>query len=119
MIRIVTEHIGWKLFSLLAALVLWGTFVGEVEVATSVPVTVAYRNIPPDLEITAEPPASLFLKLRGPSARLTTAELGRIGLSLDLKGATKPGEQTLSIGADELGLPRESRWFVWSLRRFV
>ena len=105
MIRIVTEHIGWKLFSLLAALVLWGTFVGEVEVATSVPVTVAYRNIPPDLEITAEPPASLFLKLRGPSARLTTAELGRIGLSLDLKGATKPGEQTLSIGADELGLP--------------
>ena len=105
MTRALTDNIGWKLFSLGAAVVLWGTFVGEVEVATSVPVSVAYRNIPPDLEITADPPESLFLKLKGPSARLRAAELEQIGLALDLKNVTKPGERTLSIGEAELGLP--------------
>ena len=103
--RALTENIGWKALSLLAAVVLWSTFVGEVEVATNVPVSVAYRNVPADLELTADPPESLFLKLKGPSARLTAAELKQIGLALDLKNVTKPGEQTLSIGESELGLP--------------
>jgi hypothetical protein len=103
--RALTENLGWKLFSLAAAFILWSTFVGEVEVATSVPVRVAFRNISPDLELAADPPDSLFLKLKGPSARLGAAELGRIELALDLKNANKPGEQTLNIGATELGLP--------------
>lgn len=103
--RVLTENLGWKLFSLAAAFALWVTFVSEVEMATSVPVTVAYRNMPPDLEITTDPPDTLFLKLKGPSARLRTADLGRVALALDLKNANKPGEQTLPISESELGLP--------------
>lgn len=105
MTRALTENIGWKLFSLGAAVVLWGAFVSEAEVATSVPVTVVYHNIPPDLELTADAPENLFLKLKGPSARLRAEDLSNIGLALDLKNATNPGERTIFIGEAELGLP--------------
>ena len=69
------KNLGRKLFSIGAATLLWFVFVGRSEIATSIPVMVQYRNIPPDLEITADPPDRLFMKLRGPVSRLSAAEL--------------------------------------------
>jgi YbbR domain-containing protein len=103
--RALTDHFGWKLLSLAIAVALWFMFVGEAEVATSMPVVVRYRNAPADLEITTEQPNRLFMKVRGPVSRLSAASLAETALVLDLANVHSPGEQTLSIDEGELGLP--------------
>lgn len=103
--RAVVSNVGWKLLAVVSAFVLWRLFVGETELATSIPVAVQYRNMPPDLELTADPPERLFLKLRGPASRLNPSDLTRTVLLVDLKNAMAAGEQTITITEQELGLP--------------
>jgi YbbR domain-containing protein len=100
-----TSNIGWKLLAIASAVLLWWLFVAETEVATSIPVVVQYRNIPADIEIMADPPERLLLKLRGPASRLSPSQLSGTVLVFDLKNTSSAGEQTITIGAQELGLP--------------
>ena len=92
--RLLTRHLGWKLMAVVSAILLWTMFVAQTEVASSIPVVVQYRNIPPDLEITADPPERLLLKLRGPASRLGASELAKTVLVFDLKNVSTAGEQT-------------------------
>lgn len=103
--RRLTDHLGWKLLSLVTALALWYWFVSEAEVAVSIPVVLEYRNIPPDLEITSGHLDRIFIKVRGPRPRVNVEALSRTTLALDLSRASKAGEQTVSITELELGLP--------------
>ena len=103
--RTLLNNLGWKLLAISSAFLLWGLFVAQTEVATSLPVVVQYRNIPADLEITADPPDRLLLKLRGPASRLSASELSQTVLVFDLKDVHTAGEQTITIGERELGLP--------------
>ena len=103
--KALTRNPGWKLLAIASAFVLWVLFVAETEIATSLPVVVQYRNIPPDLEITADPPERLLLKLRGPASRLRTAEMSRAAVVFDLKNVHSAGDMTMTIGERELGLP--------------
>jgi YbbR domain-containing protein len=103
--RILTSNIGWKLLAGSSSVLLWTLFVAQTELATSIPVVVQYRNVPPDLEITSDAPERLLLKLRGPSSRLGASELSQTVLQVDLKNVHAPGEQTITIGERELGLP--------------
>ncbi|MBC8164444.1 MAG: hypothetical protein H7Y20_01085 [Bryobacteraceae bacterium] len=103
--RALTEHLGWKLLSLLAALGFWYLFVGESEIAASLPVMVQYRNVPADLEITTDQPTRLFMRVRGPSSRVTASSLSSAALVLDLRGIHSPGEHTFPITANDLLLP--------------
>lgn len=103
--RALTRNLPWKLLALGASLVLWYVFAGEVEVATSLPVVVQYRNIPQDLEISSEPPERIFLKLRGPAARLRGEDLAQATVVLDLSSVAAPGEQTFAIDPETIGLP--------------
>jgi YbbR domain-containing protein len=105
MMRLITEHLGWKLFSLAASIGLWYAFIGEAEVASSIPAVVRYLNVPSELEITSEAPERLFLKLRGPATRLAASELAQITLALDLRNVHGSGEQTFTITEQTLGLP--------------
>jgi len=103
--RMLTENLLWKLFSLAVAFGFWWALAGETEVATSVPASVQYRNVPPELELNTDDIQRLFLKVRGPAARLSTASLSQTMLVLDLENATQPGEQTFTIGPKNLRLP--------------
>ena len=103
--RMLTENLLWKLFSLAAAFGFWWALAGETEVATSVPASVQYRNVPPELELNTDDIQRLFLKVRGPAARLSTASLSQTMLVLDLENATQPGEQTFTIRPRNLTLP--------------
>jgi YbbR domain-containing protein len=103
--RTLTRNIGWKLLAIASALLLWTLFVAQTEIATSIPVVVQYRNIPPELEVTADPPERLLLNVRGPASRLSASELSQAVLVLDLRNVHGPGEQTITIGERELGLP--------------
>jgi YbbR domain-containing protein len=103
--RILTENLGWKLVSLVAAFCAWLGLAGQTEVATSVPAIVQYHNVPSELELSTENFDKLFLKVRGPFTRLTTAALTEVALKVDLANVGKPGEQTFSVGPDNLSLP--------------
>jgi len=103
--RRLTDHTGWKLVSLLAAVTLWYLVVGDTEVAVSIPVVLEYRNIPPDVEITSDHIDRLFIKVRGPRPRVSVSALTGTSLALDLSRASKVGEQTVTITERELGLP--------------
>ena len=51
-------------------MVLWVLVASEPELSTFVTVPLAYKNLPDDLEISAEPVNSISLELRGPSGEL-------------------------------------------------
>ena len=69
-LRWITENLGWKLLALAIAVVLWVLVASEPELSTFVTVPLAYKNLPDDLEISAEPVNSISLELRGPSGEL-------------------------------------------------
>jgi diadenylate cyclase len=103
--RMLTENLGWKLFSVAVATSFWWAVSGQTEVATAVPAAVRYRNVPSDLELSGDHIERLFLKVRGPATRLAASSLAQTTLVLDLGNALKPGEQTFTITQENLTLP--------------
>jgi hypothetical protein len=105
MIRFLTDNLGWKLLSLAIAWGLWAAYMGEAEIATSIAVPLQYRKLPRDLEISTDLADRIYLKVRGPSTRLTPASLAQSAIVLDLGSVTRPGEQTFSINSSNVSLP--------------
>lgn len=103
--RMLTDHLAWKLVSLAIAALLWYFVAGQTEFATSIPAAVQYRNVPPELELNVEPVERLFLKLRGPATSLTPTALNQTALVLDLRSVNSPGEQTFPVDRTSLALP--------------
>jgi len=107
--ELVTEHIGWKLLSLLIAVVLWAVVASEPELSTFATVRLEYRNLPDELEVSSEPVATVSLELRGPSGELgANGESVHPAVILDMAG-TQAGERTFSIGDGSVRLPRGVR----------
>lgn len=105
MTRLLTENAVWKLSALVISAGLWYAFVGETELAASVPVAIQFKNVPSDLEVTAEPIDRVFLRLRGPATRLNAGNLTQVTVRLDLADIHKEGERTFSLGPGNLQLP--------------
>jgi YbbR domain-containing protein len=103
--RFLTTNFGWKLFSLLLSVGLWFAFIAESEIATSITVPVEFKNLPKDLEISSDVPDRLNLKVRGPSARMRSAELLQSSVMLDLASIARPGEQTFTLDQSTVDLP--------------
>jgi YbbR domain-containing protein len=104
MIQFLTRNLGWKLLSLLIAVVLWIAVAREPEVATSLSVPVDFRNMRDDLDIDGNLPDRVRLEVRGPSGRLTRDNLSAVAVVLDLSDA-HAGERTYSIRGRNLNLP--------------
>lgn len=105
MTRLLTENTGWKFAAVVISAGLWYSFVGETELATSVPVAVQFRNVDPNLEVTSEPLDRIFVRLRGPATRLNASSLAHLIILFDLDDIDKPGERTFSLGAGNLQIP--------------
>src|SRR5580704_11151811 len=104
MIQLLTRNLGWKLLSLLIAIVLWISVAREPEVATSVSVPVEFKNPRDDLDISGDLPDRVRLEVRGPSGRLTRDSLSTVAAMIDLSDA-QPGERTYTIRGRNLNLP--------------
>jgi YbbR domain-containing protein len=91
------DNIGWRLFSVGAAVVLWITFVGSPELVRSVSAPIEFRRMPQELEISSEVPDNVYLEVRGPSARLHSVDLSGTTVVLDLGGVNRSGEHTFTI----------------------
>ena len=104
MIHLLTRNLGWKLLSLLIAIVLWLAVAREPEVATSLSVPVDFKNMRDDLDIDGNLPDRVRLEVRGPSGSLTRDNLATVAVVLDLSDA-QAGERTYSIRGRNLNLP--------------
>jgi YbbR domain-containing protein len=102
--KLFTRNLGWKLLSLLIAVLLWVAVAREPEVATSLSVPVDFRNMRDDLDIEGSLPDRVRLEVRGPSGRLTRDNLSAVAVVLDLSDA-EAGERTFSIRGRNLNLP--------------
>jgi YbbR domain-containing protein len=99
-----TQNLGWKLLSLLLAVLLWLAIAREPEVATSLSVPVEFKNMRDDLDISGNLPDRVRLEVRGASGRLSRDNLSTVAVVLDLSDA-HAGERTYSIRGRNLNLP--------------
>jgi len=103
--RALTHNLGWKLLSVLLAVLLWIAVEGEPELVTVQSVPVFYRNVEPTLALVSSPPATVRLELRGPSDVLSHDNLSNVALLLDLAGQTEPGEKVFPVSRTNVTLP--------------
>lgn len=106
-----TENFWWKVLSLVIAFLLWWVVASEPELSVFVTVPLTYKNLPDELEISAEPVNSISLELRGPSGELRN--LGDTGtlrpaIIVDMAGV-RSGERTFPIGDGNVRLARGVR----------
>ncbi|HUI53582.1 MAG TPA: CdaR family protein [Bryobacteraceae bacterium] len=107
LLGLVTQNFGWKLLSLVIAVVLWALVASEPELSTFATVGVEYKNLSDDLEISSDPVSSVRLELRGPSGELRGLGSGGVHpeLVLDMSGV-QPGERTFPITDQNVKLSR-------------
>ena len=100
-----THNLGLKLFSLAAAFGLWLSYSGSRELTTSLPVSVQYRNIPKNIEISSNIVEQVHLILRGPAPLLARLSAAQLPVVIDLAEVSRPGTNTFTISRVNVGLP--------------
>jgi hypothetical protein len=106
---ILVHNLGWKLLSLVSAVVIWALVASEPELATFTTVRLEYNHLPEDLEISSEPVSTVVLELKGPSGELRgTGEGMKPAVVLDVSGEGA-GMHTFTIGDGNVRLARGVR----------
>jgi YbbR domain-containing protein len=105
LVRALTRNFGWKIGSLVLAVLLWFAIVGEPEMATTHAVPILYRNLPQEMLIGSDALDTVRLELRGPAGRLTAGSLADLAVVLDLSNVKGPGEQTFTLSDSDLRVP--------------
>jgi YbbR domain-containing protein len=98
------SHLGLKIVSILLAVLLWLTVAREPIVERTVRVPLQFQNIPDQLEIVGDPPASADVRVRGSSGVVSRVEAGEIVAVLDLRGA-RPGTRLFHLVAEDVRVP--------------
>ena len=104
--RLVPKNLGWKLGSLLLAILLWLAFSATPDIVSTHTAPILYRNLAPSLLVTGDAPENIHVELRGPAGQLTAASLADTVALFDLASVGGPGERTFTISDANLNLPR-------------
>jgi YbbR domain-containing protein len=104
--RLAPKNLGWKLGSLLLAILLWLAFSATPDIVTTHTAPILYRNLAPSLLVTGDAPENIHVELRGSAAQLTAASLAETVVLFDLASVSGPGERTFTISDANLNLPR-------------
>jgi YbbR domain-containing protein len=102
--RHVFHNIGLKITSLLIATGLWLAVSSEPPSETAVNVSIVFRNMPGDLEISSESIPSAQIRVRGPERSVRRLQPADVHAEIDLTGM-KPGERTFDLTANQISLP--------------
>jgi hypothetical protein len=103
--RLFTENIPAKLFSILIAFLLWVALVDEPELIETVTVPVEYRNLASFLDLSPDSPSRIQLQVRGPRGRLNEVSPDKTNIVLDLGGMDQPSARTFTIQENTINLP--------------
>ncbi len=103
------DHLGLKLFSVLAAILLWLVFVEAPELTSSISVPVEFKNFPAGLDTGTEMPDDVQLQIIGPRDLLASSGLAKTAVVLDLSNFNRPGERTYNVAESVYGLPSRVR----------
>jgi YbbR domain-containing protein len=98
------RNLGLKVLSLVLATVLWGAVTRDQVVERSLRVPLEFQNVPADLEITADPPTAVDVRVRGPSSLLSRLQPGEVVAVVDLRGA-RPGQRLFHLLTEEVRVP--------------
>jgi YbbR domain-containing protein len=104
-----TRNLGWKIFSIGVAMLLWVTFARDPELGALIAVPVEYKGMPENLEISSDAVNTVTLDVRGPAEKLRLFSAAPSGVVLDFSTILKAGEQTFQIDERNVSLPTELR----------
>ncbi|HCC57142.1 MAG TPA: hypothetical protein DEQ47_07740 [Solibacterales bacterium] len=104
--RFLFHDLGWKLASLLLAIVTWGLVSAEPEIETVLSVPVQYANRSPNLEVSSDYRETIKLELRGSRGRLRDLNNTKTAVVLDFSNVHEAGERTFPVTWRNAGLPR-------------
>jgi YbbR domain-containing protein len=93
-----------KVLAVALAALLWLTVAGEHIVERSLRVPLEFRNIPAGLEIVGDPPATVDVRMRGPSGTLSRLDPGEVIVVLNLQNA-RAGSRLFHMRTDEVETP--------------
>ena len=98
------RHLGLKVVAIALATLLWLSVAGEHVVERIMRVPLEFRNIPAELEVVGDPPATVDVRLRGSSGLLSRLEGTDVVAVIDLSSA-RPGSRLFHIRSDEVRAP--------------
>jgi YbbR domain-containing protein len=98
------RHLGLKIVAIALATLLWLSVAGEHVVERIMRVPLEFRNIPAELEVVGDPPATVDVRLRGSSGLLSRLEGTDVVAVIDL-AAARPGARLFHIRSDEVRAP--------------
>ena len=98
------RHLGLKVVAIALATLLWLSVAGEHVVERIMRVPLEFRNIPAELEVVGDPPATVDVRLRGSSGLLSRLEGTEVVAVIDLATA-RPGARLFHLRADEVRAP--------------
>jgi len=102
--KIILENLGMKLTAVFLSIFLWifVTSRGQSEISLDVPI--AFKDIPPGIEIVSQSDKVIGLNMRGQERLLKNIKPSDISVSVDLSKA-KPGESMYYIHRDDMRIP--------------
>lgn len=98
------RHLGLKFLSIALAVGIWLVVGDQRSVERSVRVPLEFHNVPEGLELVANPPDTVEVRLRGASSALGRVMPGEVVAVLDLQGA-RTGTRLFHLLADEVRTP--------------
>jgi diadenylate cyclase len=101
----IAKNLGWKLGSLLLAVLLWLAFSSAPLVVTTHTARIVYNNLANGWMVAGNSPETVHLELRGPAGRLTVASLAETVVQFDLAHAGSAEDRTFTISESNLNLP--------------
>jgi YbbR domain-containing protein len=98
------RHLGLKFLSIALAVAIWLAVGDQRSVERSVRVPLEFHNVPDGLELVANPPDSVEVRLRGASSALARLMPGEVVAVLDLQSA-RTGMRLFHLLTDEVKVP--------------
>src|SRR5438477_12812015 len=99
------KNLGWKLASLLLAVLVWLAFSSTPDVVTTYAAPIVYRKLASGWIVTGNSPESVHLELRRTAGRLTPSNLADAVVLFDLSNVKTPEDRTFTISESNLNLP--------------
>jgi YbbR domain-containing protein len=103
--KYIPKDLGWKVGSLVLALLIWLAYSAEPNSRTQRTIPVLYQGVGQGLWVTAVEPDHVRVEVQGPSARLSADNLDDAALRLNLTDLQSAGTRSFAIRATDLILP--------------